>query len=200
MISGAGRCGFMAVAVSVVLMVTMLTGCNSSGCSDNQSALPLMGFYDSATGSQITLSGLELGGVGAPGDSLLILAGESCSQVYLPFRDGVTSTSFYIRYSQEGINSAAYNDTITFVYNSEPYFASSECGAMYKYQILEATTTHHLIDSIAVTDPIITNVDLERIKLFFRTSSSDDDADNSDDDDNGSSDNEEENPEEGDEV
>jgi hypothetical protein len=164
------------LAAVMLLPLGLLTGsCNTSGCTDNHSALPLMGFYDYATGSSVTLDSLDLGGVGAPGDSLLVHSGEKVSQVYLPFRDGAGSSSFCLHYDYklQGLDNPAFDDIITFHYDAEPYFASSECGAMYRYVIRDVEYTRHLIDSIAVIDPVVTNVELERIQVFFRTASTD---------------------------
>ena len=147
-------------------------GCNNSGCTDNHSALPLMGFYDYATGQPITLDSIDFGGVDAPGDSLLIHSGEKTGQIYLPFRNGAGQCAFYIHYDykEQGLDFPELNDTVTFIYDTEPYFASSECGAMYRYRITGTRHTRHLVDSLAVTDSMITNVERERIQLFFRTS------------------------------
>ena len=78
---------FAAVAVTgaAVAVSHLLWSCNTQGCTDNRSALPMMGFYSKATGSQIMLDSLELGGIGAPDDSLLIAKGQSRAWVYLPF-------------------------------------------------------------------------------------------------------------------
>lgn len=132
-----------------------------------------MGFYDYATGQSIALDSIDFGGVGAPGDSLLIHSGQAKKQVYLPFRESATSTSFCIHYDYklQGLDDPAFDDIVTFYYDAEPYFASSECGAMYRYVIRDVEYTRHLIDSIAVIDPVITNVEMERIQVFFRTSS-----------------------------
>ena len=44
---------------------------------------------------------------------------------------------------------------------------------MYHYRITRVAHTFVLLDSVAVTDSIITNVERETIRLYFRTSSSD---------------------------
>ncbi len=161
--------------VAVLLLpLGLLTGsCSNSSCADNHSALPLMGLYDYATGKAISLDSIDFGGVGAPGDSLLVYSGEKCSQIYLPFRDNTTSTSFCFHYDYklQGLDNPSYDDIITFNYEVEPYFASQECGAMYRYVIKGVEYTRHLVDSVAVVDSVITNVEMERIKVFFRTSS-----------------------------
>lgn len=183
---------FAAVAVTgaAVAVSNLLWSCNTQGCTDNRSALPMMGFYSKATGSQIMLDSLELGGIGAPDDSLLIAKGQSRAWVYLPFRYDSGQTSFRFHYAYPGIDSEELDDIVTFFYTSEPYFASEECGAYYIYKITGVDYTRHLIDSLAVTDSVINNVDMERIQVFFRTIEPDEPS--GDDDDDSSSENGEE--------
>lgn len=156
------------VAAFAVTAIAMLSGCNSSGCTDNKSSIPLAGFYSYETLAAISVNKISIGGVDAPDDSLII-NNSSASEVYLPFRAEFDETRFYIHYHQRGIDDPAYNDTLTFRYDRVPYFASEECGAMYKYEITEFTSTYHLIDSISLVDAVITNADLEKIRIFFRT-------------------------------
>lgn len=150
-----------------------LASCNTDGCADNHSALPLMGFYTSPGDKQLTLDSIDLGGVGAPADSLLVKAGKKVQKLYLPFRFTEQSTSFFIHYAyrEQGLSDPRFNDTITFHYSAEPFFASEECGAMYNYRIRRVAFTRHLIDSIGITDSLISNFDSERIRVYIRTAS-----------------------------
>lgn len=152
-----------------VLLVLAAASCNTTGCLDNQSAIPLAGFRSSATGTDISVAGVRISGVGAPGDSALTSGSGSISQVYLPMRSTARSTSWCFHYTQEGLDDPALNDTVTFDYESIPYFASEECGAMYRYMIEHVGTTTHLIDSVVVADSLITNVEATRIYIYFRT-------------------------------
>ena len=161
--------GKILTIAAIGLLTLIISGCNTSGCTDNQNSLPLAGFYDYATGQAISLSILDIGGVDAPDDSLLYTAGTAYSEVYLPFRSAQNSTSYFIHYAQAGIDSDEMNDALTFDYTSQPYFASEECGAMYHYSITRMTHTTHIVDSVAITDSLITNKNLQRIKIFFRT-------------------------------
>lgn len=156
--------------VCFLALMVAFSACNTSGCTDNQSSLPYAGFYSSAGGQSISVDSLDIKGLGAPGDSMLYAAGTSLSSVYLPFRATSNVTSYCFHYAQRGIDDIAYNDTITFSYTSGPYFASEECGAILRYDIRSLKYTRHLIDSIAITDSIVTNSDIERIKIYFRTS------------------------------
>ena len=48
---------------------------------------------------------------------------------------------------------------------------------MYHYRITAYTYTTHLIDSVAVTDSLITNIDRETIQIYFRTAEPSEPAD-----------------------
>lgn len=148
---------------------TILSACNTSGCTDNLNSIPLAGFYSTSTLEPITLDSIGIGGVDAPNDSMLVTPGTQVSQVYLPLRSTSASTSFYFAYRGEGIDRPEFNDTLTMVYSSWPYFNSEECGASYRYTISRLDHTAHLIDSVALTDREVTNIDHEIIKIYFRT-------------------------------
>lgn len=154
-------------------MGTAATGCSTSGCTDNRSSLPLAGFYAIDTGSTIALDSIDVGGIGAPADSLLLAAGETGSEVYLPFRSESTSSSFFIAYRYKALDFPELVDTIIFGYNATPYFASEECGAMIRYRITSVEYTRHLLDSVAIipADSVINNANIENMRLYFKTSS-----------------------------
>lgn len=152
---------------AAAMILAAVNACNTSGCTDNQSALPLAGFYSSSTGQPIAVSDFDIQGVGAPHDSLLYSTGTSLSEVYLPFRSTENSTAYLFTYHADSVTSVT--DRIEFTYTSEPYFASEECGAMYYYRITSLSYTQHLIDSVAITDSLITNANAKRIHIYFRT-------------------------------
>lgn len=165
-----GLNAFSALLACAVTVVTAVSGCNTSGCLDNRNALPLAGFYSSATGKTISVDSVEIGGVGAPNDTLLATARYAISQTYLPFRATRDTTSFYIRYVSHVLNRPELYDTLTFAYTSHPELMSEECGVSYVYHITGLEHTFHLIDSVTVTDSIVNNLDMERIHIYFRTS------------------------------
>lgn len=167
--------GIVALAVTSVLSgAATLSSCNTTGCTENRSSILLAGFYSMETGKTIMLDSVAIGGVGAPRDSLLVPVGAKVSELYLPFRTEHTSTSFFIHYGAKALDYEELNDTIRFSYTSIPYFASEECGAGYRYRVSQMSYTRHLVDSVALVDSLITNVDVERLKVFFRTGSNDD--------------------------
>lgn len=152
-----------------------LASCSNVGCTENQNSIPLAGFYSMSTHQAVTPDSIAIGGVGAPNDTLLLGPGSRATQVYLPFRSTAPQTEFYIQYKQKALDYPWLTDTLRFVYTATPYFASEDCGAMYHYLITGFSYTTHLIDSVAVTDSLITNIDRETIQIYFRTSEPADD-------------------------
>lgn len=162
--------------LTALALTAAIAGCNTSGCTDNRSSLLLTGFYSSETRRAISIDSLEMGGVDAPHDSLLIDLDERPSQVYLPLRSIYNTTSFCFHYAAKALSDPALNDTITLDYTSEPYFASEECGSMYRYHVHRLAYTTHLIDSVALPDSLINNANVERMRIFFRTAKPDQQA------------------------
>lgn len=158
-----------------LICLTFMAACNETGCLDNRSSIPYAGFYSYETRQAITIDSVEIGGVGAPNDSLLMNADDRYSNLYFPFRFEHDNTSFFIRYVSKELNFPWLVDTIAFSYTSIPMFVSEECGAMYQYRVENMRYTRHIIDSVALTDSLITNLDIERIKIFFRTQQPGDD-------------------------
>lgn len=147
----------------------MLAACNNDGCLENGSAIPLAGFYSSETGAAISLNTVSVLGVGAPDSTMMLSAGSSASEVYLPMRSQYSTTEWHLIYKQDGLE--GIEDYIKFTYDSQPHFASQECGAMYFYKITDVEYSTFMVDSVAVTDSLITNVDRQRIRIYFRTAS-----------------------------
>jgi len=160
---------FLTILFISIGLLASISGCDTDGCLENQSSIPLAGFYSASSKTNISLDSLEIGGIGAPNDSLIVSSGTNVSQAYLPFRSSESATAFYLHYEYKTLNNTALNDTLWFEYTSNPYFVSEECGAMYQYDITSVKYTTHLIDSIAITDSTITNLDIERIRIYFRT-------------------------------
>lgn len=155
-----------ALTAVVALMAMFAGGCNTNGCIDNRSSIPVAGFYSMETGGEIAIDSISVGGIGAPDDSLLVNVGTRVQKVYLPFSSEAEEVSFAILYDWKN---APQPDLLTFRYQTIPFFVSEECGAMYRYRITEYSHTSHLLDSVAVIDSLITNVDRVTIKLFYHT-------------------------------
>ena len=150
------------IALLSLMLATFLASCGDDSCYDNGSSLPLATFY--LGGNQQQVSGMTIMGMGAPGDSLLADS-STLKEIYLPLRASVGSTSFAItRWIAVG---AAVRDTLTFSYDAVPFFHSSECGAMYNFNIKQLDYTHHGIDSIVMLKTTITNDKSPSLRIYL---------------------------------
>lgn len=154
----------------VLVVCGVLTGCSTDGCTENRSSIPLAQFYGS-TGAQVGLDSLEITGIDAPHDSVLLAAGTKASEIYLPMRATKTQTSWCLAYRWKATDNPALNDTLTFDYQPIEWFAGEECGAMFRYRLTRVHYTRHLIDSVAVLahDSVITNVSNAQLRIYFVT-------------------------------
>ncbi|MCF0218415.1 MAG: hypothetical protein HUK14_01410 [Muribaculaceae bacterium] len=154
------------------LALTLFNACGTVGCMENTSSIPEAGFYVIDTlgkAQSLSMDSIRVYGIGAPGDSAIVKEGAVTKIVYLPLRSEHTSTSFCFSYKWKEFDEARFNDTLVFEYSAHPYLVSQECGASFRYKIKKLTATHHLIDSVVILDSMITNVDRETLKVYFRT-------------------------------
>lgn len=150
-------------------LLLIVYSCNSSGCTEGRSGIPLVEFRSSATGEQIWVDSLQIYGIGAPGDSSIVKASTTQSTVYMPLEADKSVTRWCIAYKRENLDYVSLIDTLTFRYSAYPYFVSEDCGVGYRFDISSLTTTYHLIDSVQLIDPLITNVDKTYVAIYFRT-------------------------------
>ena len=146
----------------------LMSGCASDGCVDNRSSIPLAQFYSyDAQEAALSVDSISIFGIGQPADSMLLDSAVAVTQVYLPLRITHDTTQYVIRYNQHNLSLPRYNDTLTFIYRSYPYFASIDCGAMYNFEIDTCRYTRNVLDSVAVTVPEITNKNVESVRIFY---------------------------------
>lgn len=159
----------------IAALAAVLPGCNTVGCTDNRSSIPLAAFYASETRQPVAIDSVAIGGVGAPGDSLIVKPQRGTSQFYMPLRSTADRTLYFISYRWEGM-SDRYNDTISLEYTSKPFFASEECGAMFRYRITKMEHTSHLLDSIVILDSLVTNAEIPIIRIYYTTGQGDENS------------------------
>lgn len=158
-----------ALTAALTLVALGATSCNTQGCTENRSSIPLATFAGSADGRAISLDSLQIHGVGAPGDSILYPAGERLSRAYLPMRNTHEQTVWCFSYKWKALDNPANNDTLTIDYTSQPFLAGDECGGMYRYTITAVRHTSHIIDSVKVVQPYVTNIGEPNLTIYFRT-------------------------------
>lgn len=145
----------------VALTAVALHGCSDQGCMNNRNSIPMAGFYLLQGEQSVSVSNLEVFGVGAPGDSLLLDTVRSAHQIYLPLRGDIPRAQFVFR-------SGDVDDTLTVDYTAWPYFDGEDCGAMWRYELQNVSWQRTLIDSVRVTDKFITNQEREQLMIFLR--------------------------------
>ena len=153
------------VLLTICLIFTAVS-CNTTGCMENRSSIPIAEFYSTGEEKNIIIDSVALGGINAPNDSLIIKVGEKANSVSLPLRSTSSEASFFIAYRWRGCP-ADFADTLSFKYESMPYFASEECGAMFRYKITKFSYTKHLIDSISILDSLVTNANSAMMRIFY---------------------------------
>lgn len=164
---------FPAVLAVSFAAAGILSGCSGNECYDNHSALPLAAFYNYATMKAVSVNGLEIYGVGAPGDSILYKA-QTLGEAYLPFRLWEDTTTYVFAYRGFVPDSIATEfpelvpcDTLTFVYTPKEWFVSPACGAMLFFDMDTVIHTSFLIDFVS-WNKVITNENVSNIKIFFQ--------------------------------
>lgn len=159
------------LSISASLLLTMLpTACSTDDCEDNQNSLPLAGFYDgSAPDEAIAIDSVQIIGYHVPGGaSALAGTATGTSQVFLPFRVDSDTTTYLLFYRQAELQKLGLSDTVTFIYERDPFFVSKACGAIYRYVIRDITTTHTFLDSVTCPPGVIDNKPIENLKFYFR--------------------------------
>lgn len=160
----------LAYCFLILGFVASLAGCSAGGCYENHSAIPLAQFYSAETETAISINNLNIGGVGAPNDSLLLSSGSAAKEVYLPFRFNSEELSFYIEYTGEE-HVVTGEDRVTFKYTAIPFFAGEDCGALYNYKLTDVQHTSNVLKRVEVLDSLITNTDKAYLRFYFHTES-----------------------------
>ena len=160
------------IGIAIAIIPPIIWGCNSTGCLENRSSIPKAGFYNSDD-KAISLDSVSITGVGVQADLPINTLGTAISAISLPMRSTMDNTTWVFGYRWKYLAGGTLTDTLSLDYESTPYFASEECGVIYRYKITEMRYTTNLIDSIVMVDSLITNIDTEQIKIYFRTQTAD---------------------------
>lgn len=161
--------GVWLAMMAAVLLGMVAVSCAGDGCSSGTSSVPRAGFYASSSGDAITIDSLSVYGVEVPGDSMLLRCARSVHQTYMPLRISQGVTKYVIHYDQKAICDVRNNDTITITYDAKPLFVSDECGVINIFNITDFEYTTHLLESVELVYPRVSNYDVETFKFYFRT-------------------------------
>ena len=108
------------------------------------------------------LDSADIWGIGHE-DSILTSGKTSFSTINFPLDPNRDSCRFVFRYHN-------LSDTLLFSYHRKVRLLSYECGFIMEYIILKAGYTRYQIDSIAISDSLVTNTtdkNAENIKIYL---------------------------------
>lgn len=161
-------------AALLIVIAATSSGCSDSECYQNRTALPLAGFYEWPDGTdRIHISGLQVKGIGVPGDSLL-WDGAPCDHLYLPFRIDSDTTAYTFTYAVTdsiGMPTRILESTVTFIYTKTPHLVSEACGVSYRFDIQDIVCRGNLIEKAEAPRGFIDNADKENLRIYFTKAS-----------------------------
>lgn len=150
-------------AGALMLLLLPLGACDDE-CEGNLNALPRADFrYSNAPEEAATLSGVEILGIGAPGDAPLTEDNASFSDLYLPFRIDSDTTRYILRTPE-----AEHGDTVTFAYTRTPRLVSAPCGVSYLFTISSISWSGEAIDSVVCPQGYIDNAATVSLHFYLR--------------------------------
>jgi len=139
----------------LIYILILVTACKEVYDPPPQSIL-LATFMNSETNKAIT-SKVSALGIGL--DSYLV-KDTTINEILLPF-SSTDTTSYLITFDSQ-------IDTITFLHQTFQKYDSMESGFYYEFKLDSIIFSHNRIDSIQITDSLITKKWHENIKLYIR--------------------------------
>ena len=138
-------------------IIIYLGSCAPGSCFEETECYLKASFYKStvlSTPDSLTLYGLDR-------DSIIYSSKTGVQPALIPLNASTESSKFVII-----INGVT--DTIEFRYSSYPHLISKECGYTF-YHHLDTIPpfTKHIIKVIYLSNPTITNLNVENIRIFY---------------------------------
>lgn len=151
---------------TILLSALFFSACEVENCPPNALAFAKFNFVDQYGREVEYQDTITVIGQLETGDTLindtLINKETNVSTLSLPLSYG-EETRFIVKYNRQG------QDRIVIRHRNIPYFINLDCGTMMFYEVLEATSTNRIMDSIVTTNPNIDNNEKENFKLYFTT-------------------------------
>jgi hypothetical protein len=154
----------------MLVILSALTSCKKGDyCALDVTSLMNIGFYKMQDDEMKSLTMTNLLAQGNTVDSVisessvtkisLQLSNDADSSVYI-FTMTISDTSIVDTVS-------TFTDTIKFNYTRQLFLLSYECGFMYNYTITDIQNTHNIIDTITITERLISTADAENLRILF---------------------------------
>ncbi len=140
-------------------LILSFASCAPQGCFDQTESLVKADFYNNLNKRLQAPDSLTMYGLNMETNKIYDKNVE-IQPAMIPLNTSADSCVIVIR-----INGT--NDTIKFRYNSYPHLISKECGYTFYHNIEKPVTTLHEIDSIKLTNNLITNINGENIIIYY---------------------------------
>ena len=140
----------------IAISLAIITSCVDGACYEDTESFLSVVFYRGDN----KVSPQKLSVIGSGIEEYIYEDMTFVTNVKLPLNPAVGSVSFFF-----SINDTT--DLVTFNYSSEPYMHSKECGYTWFYDILTASSTTNIIDSVTVTNAKATISDEENIRIYY---------------------------------
>jgi hypothetical protein len=146
------------IFISFIASVTV--SCTQGSCFEETESYLKATFYTkiNEVPKAIPPDTLSLAGLGQ--DSIIYNNSTGVKIALIPLNSSAESSTFIIT-----INKVA--DTITFLYSSYPHLISKECGYTYYHSLDTVLHSDHIIKEIFKSNPTITNLNVENIRIFY---------------------------------
>ncbi len=140
-------------------LIIILYSCAQASCFDETESYLKASLYNTSFSKILAPDSLSLYGLNR--DSIIYNKVADVALALIPLNDTAQSSTFVIKI--DGIT-----DTIQFHYSSYPHLISKECGYTY-YHHLDSLPifTKHIIDSIIIDSPTVTNLKIENITIKY---------------------------------
>jgi hypothetical protein len=140
-------------------LIILVFSCIQGSCFDETESYLKASFYNTSFGKIVAPDSLTLYGLNR--DSIIYDKVADLTLALIPLNDTAQSSTFVIKIN--GIT-----DTIEFRYSSYPHLISKECGYTYYHHLDAAPVfTKHIIDSILIDSPTVTNLKIENITIKY---------------------------------
>jgi len=149
-----------------ILLIPLASCTSTESCRENKVVTMQIGFYTKTQNTATKIyskSTLNIDSIWVNGlevDSFLYRNKLSVKSVNVPLKNKVEQTDFIIRFNQT-------TDTVSiFHQNNDQYYLSFECGCVVAHTIDEVITTGHFVDSVAIINREINNINAENIQIY----------------------------------
>jgi hypothetical protein len=142
--------------LSVLVVMVVLTSCNSGGCYDTMDVKVYCSFYSLDSLAAVSFDSVTVWGVGS--DSM-IYKKETLSELALELNPKAQETQ-YVFQAKSGLK-----DTISFYHTNQPWFQSMDCGCMVFSTLDSCKTTGSIFNKATILDSKIINKKTEHVIL-----------------------------------